>query len=146
MRALCPIRITSRCSTKVSPHTLRFVNTHVCHPLHSRVAKDPRIKRLTCDHVGTYADDCIVNRVQEVSALLVSLTLCAADHLLVSPSQHKCYIVATMDRELKQRIRKIPGVPIMYIVAHKYSIERMPMALGGKNSLCIRVSAYRDTF
>ena len=44
--------------------------------------------------------------------------------------QHKCYIVATCDRDLKRRIRRIPGVPIMYIRAHKYSIERMPEAFG----------------
>ncbi|XP_028216811.1 rRNA-processing protein FCF1 homolog [Glycine soja] len=46
--------------------------------------------------------------------------------------QHKCYIVATCDRDLKRRIRKIPGVPIMYITKHKYSIERLPEAtIGG---------------
>eukprot|EP00741_Cyanophora_paradoxa_P007040 tig00001073_g6811.t1 len=74
-----------------------------------RVAKDPRIERLPCSHKGTYADDCLVQRVQ----------------------QHKCYIVATCDKDLKRRIRKVPGVPIMYISAHKYSIERMPIeALG----------------
>jgi len=28
-----------------------------------RVAKDPRWTRLQCDHSGTYADDCIVDRV-----------------------------------------------------------------------------------
>ncbi|KAL8436395.1 hypothetical protein ACSSS7_001795 [Eimeria intestinalis] len=31
------------------------------------LAKDPRIKRLKCLHEGTYADDCIVQRVTEVS-------------------------------------------------------------------------------
>ncbi|CAO2594299.1 rRNA-processing protein FCF1 homolog [Lemmus lemmus] len=41
-------------------------------------------------------------------------------------TQHKCYIVATVDRDLKRRIRKIPGVPIMYISNHRYNIERMP--------------------
>jgi U3 small nucleolar RNA-associated protein 24 len=59
-------------------------------------------------HQGTYADDCIVQRV----------------------TQHRCYIVATCDRELKRRIRKIPGVPIMYITQRKYSIERLPDAYG----------------
>lgn len=34
-------------------------------------------------------------------------------------SQHKCYILATVDRDLKRRIRKIPGVPIMYISNHR---------------------------
>jgi len=69
-----------------------------------RVAKDPRIERLICTHEGTYADDCIVRRV----------------------TMSKCYIVATCDKDLKRRIRKIPGVPIMYISQHRYSIERMP--------------------
>ncbi|KAI8909004.1 Fcf1-domain-containing protein, partial [Gorgonomyces haynaldii] len=69
-----------------------------------RVARDPRFERLPCSHKGTYADDCIVNRV----------------------TQHKCYIVATCDRDLKKRIRKIPGVPIMYIAGRKYAIERLP--------------------
>lgn len=69
-----------------------------------RIAKDPRFERLPCTHKGTYADDCIVQRV----------------------TQHKCYIVATVDRDLKRRVRKIPGVPIMYISSHRYNIERMP--------------------
>jgi U3 small nucleolar RNA-associated protein 24 len=71
-----------------------------------RLAKDPRFERLPCSHRGTYADDCIVERA----------------------STHNCYIVATCDRELKRRIRKIPGVPIMYIKEKKYTIERMPEA------------------
>ncbi|KAJ7399522.1 rRNA-processing protein FCF1 like protein [Pitangus sulphuratus] len=62
-----------------------------------RIAKDPRFERLPCMHKGTYADDCLVQRV----------------------TQHKCYIVATVDKELKRRIRKIPGVPIMYISRHR---------------------------
>lgn len=44
--------------------------------------------------------------------------------------QHKCYIVATCDRDLKRRIRKIPGVPIMYIAQHRFTIERMPDSFG----------------
>jgi hypothetical protein len=40
--------------------------------------------------------------------------------------QHRCYLVATCDRDLKRRLRKIPGVPIMYIAGHKYAIERLP--------------------
>lgn len=34
------------------------------------LAKDPRIKRLKCLHAGTYADDCLVQRVSEVSSSL----------------------------------------------------------------------------
>lgn len=75
-----------------------------------RVISDPRFERLPCLHKGTYADDCLVERVR----------------------QHKCYIVATNDKDLKNRIRKIPGVPIMYVASHKYAIERMPEAYGIK--------------
>lgn len=73
-----------------------------------RLTKDPRFKRLTCLHKGTYADDCITNRVK----------------------QNRIYIVATCDKDLKRRLRKIPGVPIMYIQNRKYTIERMPDAYG----------------
>lgn len=73
-----------------------------------KIIKDPRFERLNCMHKGTYADDCLVNRV----------------------TQHKCYIVATNDKDLKRRIRKIPGVPIMYVAQHRYTIERMPDAYG----------------
>lgn len=69
-----------------------------------RLARDPRIKRLTCSHKGTYADDCLVSRVL----------------------QHKCYIVATNDADLKRRVRKVPGIPIMSVGGHKYVIERLP--------------------
>jgi U3 small nucleolar RNA-associated protein 24 len=50
-----------------------------------RLAKDPRIERLPCSHAGTYADDCLLQRC----------------------TQHRCYIVATCDKELKRRIRKV---------------------------------------
>lgn len=73
-----------------------------------RIIKDPRFERIHCMHKGTYADDCLVQRV----------------------TQHKCYIVATNDKDLKRRIRKIPGVPIMYVSQHRYTIERMPDAYG----------------
>jgi len=71
-----------------------------------RIAKDPRFERICCGHRGTYADDCLVNRVTE----------------------HRCYVVATCDKDLKRRLRKIPGVPIMYIKEHKFAIERLPEA------------------
>jgi len=73
-----------------------------------KIVRDPRFERLPCYHKGTYADDCLVQRV----------------------TQHKCYIVATCDKDLKRRIRKIPGVPIMFISQHRFSIERMPDAYG----------------
>jgi len=73
-----------------------------------KIVKDPRFERLPCMHKGTYADDCLLQRV----------------------TQHKAYIVATCDKDLKQRIRKVPGVPIMFISSHRYTIERMPDAYG----------------
>ncbi|MCJ1286598.1 hypothetical protein MMC26_005944 [Xylographa opegraphella] len=71
-----------------------------------RIARDERWERLRCDHKGVYADDCLVDRVMK----------------------HKVYIVATNDRDLKRRIRKIPGVPIMSVARGKYVIERLPDA------------------
>lgn len=72
-----------------------------------RIARDERWERLQCDHKGVYADDCLVDRVMK----------------------HKIYIVATNDRDLKRRIRKVPGVPIMSVARGKYVIERLPDAL-----------------
>lgn len=71
-----------------------------------RIARDERWERLPCDHKGTYADDCIVDRVLK----------------------HRVYIVASNDRDLKRRIRKIPGVPILSVAKGKYVIERLPDA------------------
>jgi rRNA-processing protein FCF1 len=45
-----------------------------------RIAKDPRFQRLACTHKGTYADDCIVERVTQVKAL-PSSTLCVCSEL-----------------------------------------------------------------
>ncbi|PBP25144.1 FCF1 small subunit [Diplocarpon rosae] len=71
-----------------------------------RIARDERWERLQCDHKGVYADDCIVDRVMK----------------------SKIYLVATNDRELKRRIRKVPGVPIISVARGKYVIERLPDA------------------
>ncbi|UZJ54534.1 hypothetical protein CBS101457_003854 [Exobasidium rhododendri] len=69
-----------------------------------RVARDPRFERLPCSHKGTYADDCLIDRI----------------------NTHKCYMVATCDRELRRRVRKVPGIPLMYIANHQYRVERLP--------------------
>lgn len=72
-----------------------------------RIAKDPRFTRLPAMSPGaTYADDDLVERV----------------------TAHRIYIVATCDKELKRRIRKIPGVPLISIKSRKYQVERMPEA------------------
>ncbi|KAK9469393.1 Fcf1-domain-containing protein [Lipomyces arxii] len=69
-----------------------------------KIARDEQVERIKCSHKGTYADDCLVSRVM----------------------QHKCYIVATNDADLKRRIRKIPGVPILSVGSHSYVVERLP--------------------
>lgn len=69
-----------------------------------QVARDERFERLPCNHTGTYADDCLVNRV----------------------TSSRCYIVATCDRTLRRRLRKIPGVPLMGIAKRRFAIERLP--------------------
>lgn len=66
-----------------------------------RIARDERWERLKCEHKGVYADDCLVDRV----------------------TKSRVFIVATNDRDLKRRIRKIPGVPIMSVARGKYVIE-----------------------
>ncbi|KAF1824374.1 Fcf1-domain-containing protein [Dissoconium aciculare CBS 342.82] len=71
-----------------------------------QIARDERWERLQCDHKGTYADDCIVDRVMK----------------------HRVYLVATNDRDLKRRLRKVPGVPIISVARGKYVIERLPDA------------------
>ena len=70
-----------------------------------KLAKDPRFTRLPAMKPGaTYADDDLVERV----------------------TAHRIYIIATCDKDLKRRIRKIPGVPLISIKDHKYQVERMP--------------------
>jgi len=71
-----------------------------------RLAKDPRFRRLRTE--GTYADDNIVQLVTD----------------------SKCFIVATCDKDLQRRIRKIPGVPIVSIKGRRFTVERMPEAIG----------------
>ena len=73
-----------------------------------RIAKDPRIKRIKCNHANIgYGDDCLCLKVTE----------------------SKCYMVATNDRELRSRIRKIPGIPIVYAKrSQTFGVERLPDA------------------
>jgi U3 small nucleolar RNA-associated protein 24 len=73
-----------------------------------KLTKDPRFKRLSCGHKGTYADDCIVDRVKG----------------------HRCYLVGTNDKDLKRRLRKVPGVPLISVGNHKYVVERISEDLG----------------
>lgn len=54
-------------------------------PSHPLLLQDPRFERIPCSHKGTYADDCICQRI----------------------ATHRCYIVATCDRDLRRRIRKV---------------------------------------
>jgi rRNA-processing protein FCF1 len=52
-----------------------------------------KVYTITNSTPSVYADDCLVERCMK----------------------HKVYIVATNDKDLKRRIRKIPGVPIMSV-------------------------------
>ena len=45
-------------------------------------------------------------------------------HKHTQKQKHSIYIVGTCDRDLKRRLRKVPGVPIMFIQSRKFSIER----------------------
>lgn len=70
-----------------------------------RIARDERWQRLKCDH-KVYADDCLVDRVVK----------------------NRIYLVATNDRDLKRRIRKVPGVPLVTVAKKKYLIEGLASA------------------
>lgn len=56
-----------------------------------QIARDERWERLTCDHKGVYADDCIVDRCVK----------------------QRVYVVATNDKDLKRRIRKSKSILCM---------------------------------
>ena len=106
--ALRIAKVRSSLSTNLSDFS-DFFST----PAVRRGLQDKRFERIPnppgCQD-STYADDVIVEIAK----------------------QHRCYIVATCDRDLKRRIRKIPGVPIMFVHNHRYSVERLPEAtLGG---------------
>ena len=51
---------------KISKGCIRFFLINWCK--FGRIAKDPRFERLPCVHKGTYADDCLVDRVTQVTA------------------------------------------------------------------------------
>jgi rRNA-processing protein FCF1 len=46
-----------------------------------KIIKDPRFERLTCTHKGTYADDCIVQRVTQV--LILHIHLCLLHEIVI---------------------------------------------------------------
>lgn len=87
-----PIHPTPTPTLTPTPHALPLPSPppspHVCVPRAggpARAPQDPRIERIACTHKGTYADDCLCERVR----------------------QHKCYIVATCDKDLRRRLRKV---------------------------------------
>jgi U3 small nucleolar RNA-associated protein 24 len=87
-----------------------------------RVAKDPRFERVKCDHKGTYADDCLVDRLIKHRVYIV------ASKFFLSTVGNIANSKLANDRDLKRRIRKIPGAPIMSVARGKYVIERLPDA------------------
>lgn len=40
-----------------------------------KIIKDPRFERLPCMHRGVYADDCLVNRVTQVSRIVQAILI-----------------------------------------------------------------------
>lgn len=40
--------------------------------------------------------------------------------------KHRIYLVGTNDRDLRRRLRKVPGVPLIAVGKGKYVIERLP--------------------
>ncbi|XP_036902382.1 rRNA-processing protein FCF1 homolog [Sturnira hondurensis] len=73
-----------------------------------KIDKEPRLERLPHTHKATYVDDCLVQRL----------------------TQHRCYVVTPVDQDLERRIRKTPGVPIMYISNYRCNTERIPHGYG----------------
>ena len=61
-----------------------------------RIAKDPRFERLPCLHSGTYADDCLVQRV----------------------TQHKCYMVSPPSLFL--------SLELWVLFLHRILLKRFP--------------------
>jgi hypothetical protein len=107
-----------------------------------RIARDARFERLPCQHKGTYgrarqqrrplrlssvyryADDCLVDRCTQHRCFIVAtcdkvptvarIALCCSGGRLIS-EPCACLGPSRLMRlqDLKRRIRKIPGVPIM---------------------------------
>ena len=61
----CGFKVTPFMSG-LSPLQLHCIEISLTMKLSFRIAKDPRFERLPCIHKGTYADDCIVDRVTQV--------------------------------------------------------------------------------
>eukprot|EP01079_Euglenida_sp_SAG-EU17-18_P003680 gene3680-4103_t len=94
------------------------------HQVALKIAKDPRFERLVCDN--KYADDCIVDTVKGAPIYIVAtqrLGVQGQAAYLAPPRP-----ALPWDKALKKRVREVPGVPIMYIKQHRYTIERMPEA------------------
>ena len=87
---------------------------HTPEALVSSSAQDPRVERLPCTHAGTYADDCICERVR----------------------QHKCYIVATCDRDLRRRLRKARASAPRRLCPHAYPASARPCVRGARTGGC----------
>ncbi|THH13262.1 hypothetical protein EW146_g6940 [Bondarzewia mesenterica] len=66
-----------------------------------RIARDPRFERLTCSHTGTYADDCLVQRV----------------------TANRCFIVATCDRMAAQYNDHSPNTLLEIISRSRCAFE-----------------------
>lgn len=89
-----------------------FLKTTACFLLHlscwyclrflglSRIAKDPRFERLPCTHKGTYADDCLVERVTQVRTEGFLLIILFGDYRCSNFIVHIFLISNTISRYL----------------------------------------------
>ncbi|CAK7272999.1 rRNA-processing protein fcf1 [Sporothrix epigloea] len=84
-----------------------------------KIARDERWERSKCTHKG-----CAYTSIFKRSTLPMLNELTVSSTVFMP----MIYIVATNDRDLKRRIRKVPGVPIMSVARGKYVIENLPGA------------------
>jgi hypothetical protein len=87
-----------------------------------RLAKDPRFMRLgSALPKGHYADDDIVQHV----------------------TMHRCYIVATCDKDLKRRLRKIPGkLTCIHPAPAELACPCAPLAVSCTSAVWVRRCAH----
>lgn len=58
-----------------------------------QIARDERWERLPCDHKGTYADDCIVDRVMKQRVYLVATN----DRYVMRDTRHRVVLRILVD-------------------------------------------------
>ena len=124
---LVPLNLLSRYVSLQCVDLRHLVRTHAlsCFHAHTRermlmivLWRELPSIRYTVRFSAIVLSVCLFFTILSVYALLLrTCNLISANN---DPRIFQCYIVATCDRDLKRRIRRIPGVPIMYIRDHQY--------------------------